>query len=75
MFVIKARVLAKDEAQVTFAVDLYRQGLALLGPSADSNDVAEACYELGDLLMRLDRAGEASPYLARAADLYRRLKG
>jgi tetratricopeptide (TPR) repeat protein len=75
MFIVKARVLSTDEEKVATAVDLYRQGLALLGENEHSKDVAEACYELGDLLMRLDRAGEASPYLARAADLYRRLKG
>lgn len=74
MLVIKARTLEK-KGQTVAAVDLYRQGLALLGENTDTTDTAEACYELGDLLMRQGKAGEASPYLARAADLYRRLKG
>ncbi|MGI6611840.1 MAG: tetratricopeptide repeat protein [Limnochordia bacterium] len=74
MLVMKARVLAKEE-EIAAAVDLYRQGLPLLGENENTKDIAEACYELGDLLMRQGKAGEASPYLARAAGLYRRLKG
>jgi tetratricopeptide (TPR) repeat protein len=69
MLLLRGRIL-EQQADLSAALDALTEGLKLLDTSNDA-DATEACFALGNLLLRLGRAEEASVYLARAAADYR----
>lgn len=73
MLVLQGKILA-GRHQPAEAAEAYATGLELLGSGEDDAETAEACYELGNLLLQLGKAAEASIYLKRAAASYRDMK-
>jgi tetratricopeptide (TPR) repeat protein len=62
---VRAR-LHRDSGRLTEAVKYYKEAIESFDTLGMRNDLATACSELGDLLIRQKRASEAAPYLARA---------
>lgn len=72
LLVLRGRI-CEHKGDVEAATEAYTNGLALLEDSERDPELAEACYEFGQLLLNLGRSAEASTYLIRAAASYRDL--
>ena len=62
---VRAR-LRRDSGRLPETVKYYKEAIEVFDALGMRNDLATACNELGDVLIRQKRASEAAPYLARA---------
>ncbi|HHW10783.1 MAG TPA: tetratricopeptide repeat protein [Firmicutes bacterium] len=72
MKLLLARILASRN-ELEPAAEAYKESLDILSKSQDDASIAEICYEAGNVFLKLGKPEEASHYLARAADSYRKM--
>ncbi len=65
IMLVRAR-LYREMGQLTEAVKRYKDAIASFDALGMRLDLATACNELGDVLIRQKRSSDAAPYLARA---------
>jgi tetratricopeptide (TPR) repeat protein len=74
MLILRGRILDK-QGHPEDALASYMAGYKLLDSLGKSAlvDATDSCFEIGNLLLRLNRADEASQFLIRAATAYREM--
>src|SRR5262249_14541066 len=65
ILLVRAR-LSREMGQLTDAVKRYKEAIAAFDPLGMRVDLATACNEMGNVLIRQKRSSDAAPYLARA---------
>jgi tetratricopeptide (TPR) repeat protein len=74
MLILRGRILDK-QGNAEEALTSYLAGFKLLDSLGKTAlvDATDSCFEIGNLLVRLNRADEASTFLVRAATAYREM--
>jgi tetratricopeptide (TPR) repeat protein len=73
MLILQGRIMLHKEEDLAAAAEKFEKGIGLLDATNEKEEMAEACYEVGNLLMRLGRLEEAGKYLVKATESYRKM--